>query len=284
MTGSPEPQAPQGAQPTGRQPSPVHPSGHSPMPAGEVQSPPPQPATATPGPVPPATTPPADPLRTRWPLPTETPPPTGAPPHSHDPQPPATVPSGRGPKEIATLPPLPQLRNESPPSRRTGEPVRPALALLALVVFQLAAAGVAFTYGWHWWRAAHPRSYSMSARLIEWVDPEPGKWLALTLEGVLAAVAALVASACGVAGFQAWNGWRWSRWAGVVALGLTGVLTTLFTWWGLIPVGLALLGAVLLFLPPMTRFYRHFDVFRTTGRLPYRRPERIFYGRLPRYR
>lgn len=203
-----------------------------------------------------------------------------APPH------PTSAPSGAAaaPKDIATLPPLPELRNESPTSKRTGEPIRPALAVVALVIFQLAAAGVAFTYGWHWWRAAHPGSYPTSARLIEWVDPAPGKWLALTLEGVLAAVAALVAGACGVAGFQAWNGWRWSRWAGVVALALTGALTTLFTWWGLIPLGLAAVGAALLFMPPMTRYFRAFEVFRATGRAPYRRPERIFYGRLPRYR
>lgn len=187
-------------------------------------------------------------------------------------------------EEIATLPPLPVLTNALATSPRTGEPVRPAMALIALVALQLAAVGVAVTYGLHWWAAAHPQTYSTSARLIQWVDPEPGKWLALTLEGALAATAALVAGACGVAGLQAWNGWRWSRWAGLVALALTGVLTTLFDWSGLVAVGLALLGAACLFLPPTTRFFREFSTFRSIGHAPYRRPERVFYGRLPRFR
>ncbi len=188
------------------------------------------------------------------------------------------------PQPIATLPPLPVLNNELPTSARTGEPPRPALALVSLVSLTLAAAGVAVAYGLHWWAAANPETYASSARLIEWVDPEPGKWLALTLEGVLAIFAALVAGACGVAGVQAWNGHRWSRWAGLVALVLTGGFTALFDWTGLIAVALALVGTVLLFTPPLTRFFGAFASFRAVGHNPYRRPERIVYGRLPRYR
>lgn len=188
------------------------------------------------------------------------------------------------PEQIATLPPMPVLTNETVTSPRTGEPQRPVVAVVALVALLLASVAVAVTYGLHWWAAAHPGSYPTSARLIGWVDPPPGKWLALTLEGALAALAALVAGACGVAAVQAWHGWRWSRWAGVVALVLTGALTALFDWTGLVAVGLALVGAALLFLPAMTRFFREFTSFRSTGRAPYRRPERIFYGRLPRFR
>lgn len=188
------------------------------------------------------------------------------------------------PKDIATLPPLQVLRNESPPSPRTGEPTRPIFALLALVIGCLAAAAVAGAYAHHWWLAAHPASYPTSARLIEWVKPDPGKWLALTLEGILAAVTTLVAGACGVAGFQAWNGWRWSRWAGVVAVALTGAFTALVSNWGFIAVGLGALAAVMGFLPQMSKFFRDFAAHRAGRPEPYRRPDRIFYGRLPRYR
>lgn len=188
------------------------------------------------------------------------------------------------PEEIATLPPLPVLNNELPTSPRTGEPTRPAVALVALVAFQLAAVGVAVTYGLHWWAAANPENYPSSARLIQWVGPEPGKWLSLALEGVLAATAALVAGACGVAGVQSWRGWKSSRWTGLIALLLTGAMATLFDLSGLVSVGLALVGAVLLFLPPMTRFFREFTTFRSLGHAPYRRPDRVFYGRLPRFR
>lgn len=187
-------------------------------------------------------------------------------------------------KPIATLPPLPVLNNELPTSARTGDPPRPVLALLSLVLLATAALGVAVTYGLHWWAAVNPENYANSARLIQWVGPEPGKWLALTLEGALAIFAALAAGACGVAAVQAWNGHRWSRWAGLVALALTGGLTALFDWTGLIPVALTLVGTALLFTPPLTRFFRAFASFRNVGHAPYRRPERIFYGRLPRYR
>lgn len=190
----------------------------------------------------------------------------------------------QGPKEIGTLPPLPVLNNELPTSPRTGEPHRPLLVLVAFVLLALAAAGVGVTYGIHWWEAANPGNYATSARLIAWADPEPGKWLSLTLEGALAILAALSAGACGVAGVQAWRAQRWSRWAGVLALALTGGMTALFDWTGLVSVGLALVGTILLFTPPATRFFREFIAFRAVGHAPYRRPERIFYGRLPRFR
>ncbi len=188
------------------------------------------------------------------------------------------------PQPIVTLPPLPVLNSEAPVSPRTGEPPRPALVVAALVTLLLGSASVAVTYALHWWAAANPGNYASSARLIQWVEPEPGKWLALTLEGVLAIVAAIAAGACGVAGVQAWQGHSWSRWAGVVALVLAGGVTALFDWTGLIAVGLALVGTIMLFLAPVTRFFKAFVSFRAVGRSPYRRPERIFYGRLPRYR
>lgn len=187
-------------------------------------------------------------------------------------------------KEIATLPPLQHLSDEVPPSPRTGEPRRPALVLVAMLVFLLSAAATAVTYGHHWWLAVYPENYASSARLIQWVEPEPGKWLALTLEGVLAVTAALVAGVTGAVGFQAWNGWRWSRWAGPVAVALSGVVALLFSWMGIIAVGLAAVGAVLLFMPPVTEFFTRFEVHRGKRPPPYRRPERVFYGRLPRYR
>lgn len=188
------------------------------------------------------------------------------------------------PKQIATLPPLQELATEPAPSPRTGEPRRPWLVVVALVLMCLAAAGVAVTYALHWWDAAHPAAYPTSARLIEWVEPEPGKWLSLTLEGVLAAVAALVAGVSGAVGFHAWNGWRWTRWAGLVAVALNGAVVALFSWWGLIGLGLSLLATIALFLPPVGEFYRRFEIHRGTRPAPYRRPDAIFYGRLPRFR
>lgn len=192
--------------------------------------------------------------------------------------------SETSPKPIATLPPIPVLHNQHLISSRTGEPVRPATVVVAMVAFMLSAAGVAVAYGIHWWQAAHPETYPSSAWLIGWVEPEPGKWLSLTLEAALAAVVALVTGLCGVAGLQAWNGWRWTRWLGPVALVLAGAMTALLSWWGLIAVALALAGCAALFLPRTREFFRQFESHRGTGPTAYRRPEQIFYGRLPRYR
>lgn len=188
------------------------------------------------------------------------------------------------PKQIETLPPVEELRRVVPLSPRTGEPPRPALAFIAAATSYLAAGAVAAVYALHWWQAAHPESYPASARLIEWVAPEPGKWLSLTLEGALAGAAVISAGAVAVAGFQGWNGWRWSRWAGLVALLLVGGFAVVTSDWGFIAVGLALVTATTLWLPPMTRYFRHWHEVRTTRPPPYRRPERIHYGRLPRFR
>lgn len=188
------------------------------------------------------------------------------------------------PTKIATLPPIPILTNQHPHSKTTGEPIRPTLVLVAMVALFLAATGVALTYALHWWAAVHPPSYPGSARLIGWVKPDPGKWLSLTLEGILAAVVALVAGVSGAVGFHAWNGWRWTRWGAIVALALNGVVTALFSWWGLIGVGLVLIGGTLLWLPRTGEFFRQFEDHRTRRADAYRRPEQIVYGRLPRFR
>lgn len=188
------------------------------------------------------------------------------------------------PKQIATLPPIEELRRDVPRSQRTGEPRRPVVVGAAAIVLYLAVAGAAAVYGWHWWLAAKPEQYPTSAWLIEWTAPEPGKWLSLTLEGALAAALAAAAGAAGVAGFQAWNGWRWSRWVGLVAVLLMGGFAAITNWWGLIPVGLTVIGAGLLFLPPVTRYFSQWAQVRAERPEPYRRPGEIHYGRLPRFR
>lgn len=188
------------------------------------------------------------------------------------------------PKQIATLPPIEELRRDVPRSKRTGEPRRPVVVGASAILMYFAVASAIGVYGWHWWLAAHPESYPNSAWLVEWSNPDPGKWLSLTLEGALAAALALAAGAAGIAGFQAWNGWRWSRWAGLIAVALMGGFTALTSWWGILPAGLTVLGCVLVLLPPAGRYFRHWEQARAEGRVPYRRPSEIRYGRLPRFR
>ncbi|MFD0867413.1 hypothetical protein ACFQ06_16590, partial [Tessaracoccus lubricantis] len=92
------------------------------------------------------------------------------------------------------------------------------------------------------------------------------------------------AGAAGIAGFQAWNGWRWARWAGLVALALMGGFLALTHWYAAMPVGLTLMGAGLLFLPAVSRYFTQWAEVRGQRPQPYRRPEQILYGRLPRFR
>ena len=176
------------------------------------------------------------------------------------------------------------LRQEVPLSKRTGEPPRPWSTLVALVLFCLAAAAIAVVYGRHWWLAVHPSSYPASANLVQWVSPDPGKWLSLTLEGVLALVVVLVAGACAVAGYQAWIGWSWSRPIAITALALTVVAVLLFDLWALPGAALALLGTVFVFWPDTTRYLRYCKAHRASSQETYQTPGNIFYGRLPRFR
>ncbi len=186
--------------------------------------------------------------------------------------------------EIATLPPLPALRGDRPVSSRTGEPPRPWPIVTGLVLSMVAAAVIVGVYSHHWWLAAHPDTYLSSAQVISWLDPDPGKWLSLTIETGLACFALVAAGACGVSGFQAWNGWSWSRFAGPVAALLSAVAAMLFSWWAWPAIVLMALVSISSWLPSSRSYFDHWQRLRAARPQPYRRPERIFYGRLPRYR
>lgn len=185
-------------------------------------------------------------------------------------------------KQIATLPPIEEIQGGVPLSPRTGEPRRPITVWLAAISAYLAVAALAAAYGWHWYRAVYPETYAGSARIIRWLDPEPGKWQSLAIEGGLAAALVLAAGAIGVAGFQAWNGWGWARWAGLIAVALAGGFTAVVSDLGYIGLGLSAVAAALIWFP--SRYYRQWRQVRNERPEPYRRPGQIFYGRLPRFR
>lgn len=187
------------------------------------------------------------------------------------------------PKEILTFPPLPKVVNEVEISPNTGQPRRHILVVLAVLAGYFAAAATAVMYGLHWWQAVHMETYPNSANLLQWVKPDPGKWLSLTLEAVLAAVAALMAAAPAVIGFNAWNGHRWSRVGSVIALALTVGGAVLFSNWGWIAVGFTAVLTILVWLPGVKNYFHQWELFRAG---PPKRPVdhgKIQYGPLPRY-
>ncbi|MEZ5084869.1 MAG: hypothetical protein R2722_00975 [Tessaracoccus sp.] len=187
-------------------------------------------------------------------------------------------------KEIQTLPPIEVLHVATPVSPRTGEPPRTAELWGSSIALHLAAAALSGAYAWHWWLAAHPETYPTSARVIAWLEPDPGKWLSLLLEGLLALALVLAAGACSVVGLQVWNGWRWARTASPVVVLLAGLFALALNQPALIGVGLAALGAGLLWLPGVTTYLARWDEIRAQQVEGYRRPDAIFYGRLPRFR
>lgn len=188
------------------------------------------------------------------------------------------------PKEIATLPPIEELRQDVVPSPRTGEPRRPVTVFLAAGFGYLAVIAAGVAYGVHWWDAVHPSRYAQSARLLVWVAPDPGKWLSLTLEGGLAIALVLAAGTAAIAGFQAWNGWPWSRWAGLTGVVLTGAYAAILNDWAFFSFGLAVVSTAMIFLPPTRRYFTQWTKVRAQQPLPYRRPGWVYYGRLPRFR
>ncbi|MDF1489236.1 hypothetical protein [Tessaracoccus caeni] len=187
-------------------------------------------------------------------------------------------------KEIQTLPPIEVLSRATPTSPRTGEPPRTAELWVSSILLHLASAASAGAYAWHWWQAAHPDSYATSARMIAWLEPDPGKWLSLLIEGLLALALVLAAGACSVVGLQTWNGWRLARKVSPLAVLLTGLFALALNQWALIGVGLAVVGVALLWLPGVTRYFVRWDELRSVKADGYRRPDSIYYGRLPRFR
>lgn len=204
------------------------------------------------------------------------------------PRPVETIPSQPAPKQIETLPPLHEISTALPLSPRTGEPRRIWWLLVSNGLFYLAAALQFVVYGLHWYRAVYPESFGRSAQLIVWTQPQPGKWQSLVLLASLAALFAATVASCAIAAFQSWNGWAWSRIAGIVAVAFTIASAVLFEythgWLGWVAVGAASMGAVCLWLPPLNDYFRLWQRFHDGSPLVAYRPERIFYGRLPRFR
>ena len=75
-----------------------------------------------------------------------------------------------------------------------------------------------------------------------------------------------------------------ARLAGVGAVLLNVVAVVLFGWWAIAGTAAAVVGCGLLFLPRVREFFDEFDTHRGARPAAYRRPQAIFYGRLPRFR
>jgi len=164
---------------------------------------------------------------------------------------------------IATWPALTEeIEKKYPLSPRTGEPCRPRTLLTAIVACWLSVACTIVAFGAWWWQAAHIPTFTSSARLLTWTHPDPVSGLAIVMVVLVGLIGLLMVAAGGTAGYNAWAGKRWIRVGALVCFAVTG-LSFLLTWWfsiAMIPLGI---GAALLWLPGVNRFFTAMDDLQT---------------------
>jgi len=208
-------------------------------------------------------------------------------------------------ERIAVLPPIEQLDLSPKLSPRTGEPERPVWLVVALGFLYAAALVGAVTLAMTWWRAIHMPTFDHAARIIELLDPRTdpatqryaGTWPSILAAILLVATGVIVTAAPWLAAFNAWEGRRWARVFGVVCVPISGLawfLTTgrptfappaqWLTWVPWLALPLCLIGAALLWAPPVGRFFADFIRVRAGVRPAAPPTKDVAYGPLDRYR
>lgn len=193
----------------------------------------------------------------------------------------ALEPAPQAPAPIATAAPPPPLVVGVPINPRTGEPRRPVVIVVATVLCWLAVAITAASVLWVYWDAIS--RFAEASWLMGQFVTEPGSLGRVLLAVAVTVIAIIIGTANAIVGYYAFTGYRWTRIAGLISAVLTcGTLVLNQLGWYAIPA--AVIGAVLLWLPPAKKFF-----IAWTAR---RHPQEVFapptvdvvYGPLPRYR
>lgn len=185
-------------------------------------------------------------------------------------------------QQIGVLAPAPVGVEGYPVSPRTGEPARPVP--LGIAVGLLIAGGVVSSAGLVkvLWDCATVTGYHTAARVLEWTKPNPVSFLTIVMVLTIGAIGAAVATAAGTIAYNAWNGRRWTRIGGLVALAISAltILLNPLAMVAMIPVAL---GAGLLWLPQVGRYFAVWRAIRTSPLIRRGWAENVVYGTLPRY-
>ncbi|MCT1458319.1 hypothetical protein M3G03_01965 [Aestuariimicrobium sp. p3-SID1156] len=187
-----------------------------------------------------------------------------------------------GTKTIQTFPPLPEPAEAMRVSPATGQPRRDPVMLVGAGFLYASTVATAVGFGFFWWEAINIIRFHESARLLSWTTPRPGSWQSVVWVCVIALVALAVAAGPSIAAFQAWNGWRWSRPVALIAAGLS-LLAFLLHPIALVAIPLAMVGAGVLWLPPVKRYFDHWAAFRAEDIRHPQYFDRVRYGPLDRY-
>ncbi len=184
---------------------------------------------------------------------------------------------------IRTLPPLDESPSGVPISDQTGQPRRGKVMVLAMAFLYAAALVSAAALGKAWWDTLHVGNWPNSIRLIRIAHVSPSQWQTVLLVLAMGFAGAAMTASCAIAGFNAWNGYRWSRIAAIVAVVITGLAWFLnpLAW---VALPLAAIGAGVLWTPPVTRYFGHWEAFRAGQAQHPIEWGRVYYGPLPRYR
>lgn len=188
------------------------------------------------------------------------------------------------PEPIVTLPPIDEIRRALPISTITGQPRRSKVMATGVGLLLASSTAAAVSLGIAWWDAIHVENWPNATNLIRWLHPDAGTWQSVVLVCGMGAIGATMSAAPAVAAFNAWNGHRWSRWAGLIACGIVAALAVLMNWQAWIALPLAALGALMLFLPPVSRYFDHWAAYRAPRPSRELSNEPVFYGPLARYR
>jgi hypothetical protein len=186
-------------------------------------------------------------------------------------------------REISVLQPYGPAVGAYPVSARTGEPARPVL--LGFSVGLLVAGAVISSVGLVkvLWDAATVTGYYTAARVLEWTKPNPVSFLTIVMVLTIGAIGALVATAAGAIAYNAWNGRRWSRIGGIVAFAISA-LTILLNPLAMVAMAPIAIGAGLLWLPQIGRYFSAWGTIRTAPAVRRGWATNVVYGILPRYR
>lgn len=188
-----------------------------------------------------------------------------------------------GQEPIASLPPLPEAEHGLPISSATGQPRRSLVMVAGVTLLYAAAVLSVVALADAWWLTIHVKTYATSTELVRLWHTRPGGWRSIVAAVLMCLMGAAMTAAPAIAGFNAWNGHRWSRIAAWFAV-LVGLLGLLMGPWAWVTPVLSAVGAAILLLPPVGRYFSHWDRFRAGEPLPLRDASRASYGPLPRYR
>lgn len=183
-------------------------------------------------------------------------------------------------EQIAELPPTPAEFVGVAVNPKTGEPRRVWALRLASLSFLLATAAVTASILMTYWNSVE--NFAAASALMSWF-PQPSILTQVLLALAVTAIALVIAASSSITAYYAWFGYGWTRVAGLVSAALS-LLALLLNPVGWAAIGFAFIGAALLWLPPVNRFFSSWQAQRHPQQGFGPPAVGVFYGPLPRYR